>query len=498
MNDIIKDFHASNHRCICTPRQKEFYTSITSDRDMNEDEELTVNHLKDALSKHMSNCMLKDHQLRSLESNFTFEEINQLLTINIRSMSEITYDKYRLLCYKKPELDFDLLLKRPALRRVNIFYTCPMYEVGRQKNNNMAYIKFFDVMVLDIDTQDFSSVQKRVKEMEESLQTYFRFWVYKTYNGYHLFLVSKPVNYNSEEYLTIAQFMNADKWHMLFSHFNGYCVRLSLKQGRPDEKCTHKYMNKIGNGVEIPECVELVKLFERCIGFTDEKMNEFVELQSSSSKQSFFNEFVHSIINVDVSFNQVMFDVNFRDYLKQYDTYEYMILFKEYYQLSLQRSQRLLIDNINFYIAVDMCTNVHYLCYRNFLMVDIDFPDRKFDQETLDRCIERCTTMNQEKKLSFAIYTSSTGIHVFLTNRTVDHKSKRCFEFLSEFGCDYYYKVFVYLRGFSVRLSSKDESDNHLYTFHTKIGTIGKTAQSYLRIYDNGLTQFSQVLHYKR
>ena len=51
-------------------------------------------------------------------------------------------------------------------------------------------------------------------------------------------------------------------------------------------------------------------------------------------------------------------------------------------QSKILKPQQLLHDDDDYYIATDMVTNTYYVCYRNLLMVDIDFYK---DEQTLTR-----------------------------------------------------------------------------------------------------------------
>src|SRR5947199_3649942 len=48
-------------------------------------------------------------------------------------------------------------------------------------------------------------------------------------------------------------------------------------------------------------------------------------------------------------------------------------LFSDVMKSLMIRPQILLIDNENFYIACDMMTNTYYICYKELMMIDIDF-----------------------------------------------------------------------------------------------------------------------------
>lgn len=128
---------------------------------------------------------------------------------------------------------------------------------------------------------------------------------------------------------------------------------------------------------------------------------------------------------------------------------------------SLLKPQRLLVDTEDYYVAVDLFTNTYYICYRQVLMVDVDRYKQGQDLEDLK------TKLAKHPELFFRIYASRNGYHVFVLNRKIDYKSDTAIRLMHELGCDFYYMVYSYLRGWSVRLNKKkgEEDTPTLYTW---------------------------------
>lgn len=150
-------------------------------------------------------------------------------------------------------------------------------------------------------------------------------------------------------------------------------------------------------------------------------------------------------------------------------------------QRRIIKPQHLLYDDPDYYIAIDQLTNTYYVCFRSLLMVDLDFyKDPTYDagtpmetkaQPVLDRLTAYCATHPDVK---FKIYASQNGLHAFLVSRPMEYRSLESRQLMIDLGCDFFYIVYVYLRGWSVRLNRKKRetsSDQPIYRYLTDIGT---------------------------
>lgn len=129
---------------------------------------------------------------------------------------------------------------------------------------------------------------------------------------------------------------------------------------------------------------------------------------------------------------------------------------------SMLKPQRLLVDHDDYYIAIDLFTNTYYICYRDLMMIDIDRYKQDIEINTLEDIKKKLTA---HPELFFRIYSSRNGYHLFIINKSMDYKSDNSIRLMSELGCDFYYIVYSYLRGWSVRLNKKkgEENINNLY-----------------------------------
>jgi hypothetical protein len=173
------------------------------------------------------------------------------------------------------------------------------YEIGIQYTNNntvMKYIKFYNLMMLDIDSKNYDSknydsknydsknydsknydsknydsknydiIKKNIDslndEIYKQIQEQLRFKIYKTRNGYHLFVTSHKLEYNAKISLDIAKYLGCDDWYILYFKNHGYCVRLSKKD--ENETFIQQYVEDYGGQKEkeMPELLELLAIME--------------------------------------------------------------------------------------------------------------------------------------------------------------------------------------------------------------------------------------------
>lgn len=137
---------------------------------------------------------------------------------------------------------------------------------------------------------------------------------------------------------------------------------------------------------------------------------------------------------------------------------------------TLAKPQQLLHDDEDYYIGIDMYTNTYYVCYKNLLMIDIDYykSDPTSEADIISKFKDYC---EDRPDLRFKLYRSRNGIHGFLVSHEANHWDDYYLSMMLDLGADFYYTVYSYLRGWSVRLNKKktDQSDQ-LYTYICDIG----------------------------
>lgn len=114
----------------------------------------------------------------------------------------------------------------------------------------------------------------------------------------------------------------------------------------------------------------------------------------------------------------------------------------------VKREQELVETNKDYYVAKDISTNTYYMCYKNVLMIDIDI--HKLQSELSEADVLK--HFSGIERHCFKIYKSRNGYHVFCLSRTFEYRDKTTVDFMLTNFSDFYYTVYSYIRGWSVRL----------------------------------------------
>jgi len=348
--------------------------------------------------------------------------------------------------------DTDIIINRCILNEnipynnVQILYYTDEFEYGIQKsktgvNNEIYYIKFYNLLVIDYDEVDLKYVLQKLKPFKKD----YLFKIYKTFKGFHVFVVSHSLNYNNQKSIELSYKIGSDKKYILYSKFNGYNVRLSPKIGYEEEK-SHTFIRDYGHGKVSQKFIAIIEIFE--------KLNDdYKSTEINPKKDNYFSSFVklnNNNINVpkkeDKVFIQHILNTNI-------PTFELVKLISSSYLNYIKKPQRCLIDEDEYYVAIDMNTNLLYICYRNIMMIDID----KRNEEDVLKLIEKGIEKYDD---TYLLFKSTNGYHIFVVNRYFDHKDRTTIEYLIEFQCDINYVICTYIRSFCVRLNKKGKDDN--------------------------------------
>ncbi|CAH6419109.1 Hypothetical protein HVR_LOCUS303 [uncultured virus] len=119
------------------------------------------------------------------------------------------------------------------------------YEYGWQESpkcpdNKLYYLVFYDFLMVDIDgVLDMNSLTNKLASMRLTAR------LYKTYNGYHIFVTSRSIDHKSQEAKIIMNLLDCDLFYSAFAFLNGYKIRLNPKL-RDDEYIAAEYIGVIG------------------------------------------------------------------------------------------------------------------------------------------------------------------------------------------------------------------------------------------------------------
>lgn len=134
-------------------------------------------------------------------------------------------------------------------------------ESDKCKNGKLYYLKFYNMMMLDFDFgQDkhakYEDLKKRLKLFKG-----YKFRLYQTHNGYHVFIISELIKYNDPLVLTITKKLNADLYYSMFAAKTGFKIRLSKKIDR-EEEYIFRYIEEVGSGRTNEICERLIKIHD--------------------------------------------------------------------------------------------------------------------------------------------------------------------------------------------------------------------------------------------
>jgi len=146
--------------------------------------------------------------------------------------------------------------------KYNIKYTSNLYIKGTQVfddyTKNIDFIAFKNILMLDIDDKE------NIDEVCIILLLYYPtelFYIYETFNGYHIYCISRFFNPKDMETIKLMESIKCDEMYIKFTFFyNMFNIRTSRKLNRiKKEKYIEKFYNKIGFGIEdniIMKCIK--------------------------------------------------------------------------------------------------------------------------------------------------------------------------------------------------------------------------------------------------
>ena len=197
---------------------------------------LNCSEVKKIISYFNNNLLALSDYRRDKMSNLNLDKLSIFLDKKITSLTDITrMDYYKI--NNSPEYNFINSLKMFNLKTHDYIIESKIdYEYGYQTSelcemNRLYYIKFYEFLVLDYDNI-------RLSEIEDLLKCYFTdtkgvcFHIYKTYRGYHLYLMSDTMSHDCLITSYLMKALKCDLWYILFSYRNGFKIRLSKKKDR--------------------------------------------------------------------------------------------------------------------------------------------------------------------------------------------------------------------------------------------------------------------------
>lgn len=213
--------------------------------------ELKVDETKRVINRLLGEQWLTPYQLAHLAENWPLEKLNRIFKSTFTDHSQLTKYHYDILMtnrFNKRCLDHPL-------------ENTPDYEYGWQEqevcaDGKLYYLKFYNLMMLDYDGFTLEQLKLALSKWTNK----YSFEIYRTYNGFHVYLVSEPINYRSAR--PLMDELECDFFYGKFVYGNGFKIRLSPKLGR-EETYIEQYVERMGSLPTQPEIEPLLKIRER-------------------------------------------------------------------------------------------------------------------------------------------------------------------------------------------------------------------------------------------
>lgn len=206
--------------------------------------------------------------------------LNYLLRNEGKVLSDITSKDYEELTYSDIKKLYYQLNVPLSIDLRNFEYIIQEetehYVIGHQFNKTtkekiMDIISFNSMMVLDYDIKKDDTLKKDeakqilLNSIIDKLSEYpYTFYIYETFNGYHVYCTSKCFDYKKHSTHTLMKRLGCDQFYIAFTRYTGFVVRLNKKKGR-QEKYIERFVAKMGNQPDINLLLDLLILKDRLL-----------------------------------------------------------------------------------------------------------------------------------------------------------------------------------------------------------------------------------------
>ena len=144
----------------------------------------------------------------------------------------------------------------------------------------------------------------------------------------------------------------------------------------------------------------------------------------------------------------------------------------------IKNPQELVETTESYYVAKDLLTDYIYICFKNLMMIDIDV-------QNYYTLTEKYIKNHFSKKSEcYRIFKSRNGYHVFCVSKEYQYRDLNSIRIMLENFSDYYYSVFCFIRGWSVRLNKKEDEMGIIYKDLGLYGDKTKIIKSLLELTD--------------
>jgi len=209
---------------------------------------------------------LQRRHAKRITEHLNFQELSTILKKPINSINDINRKDYFILV-NNPNYNFSYCLSHFNLKCKDIVITSQLdYEYGYQvtdicENDKLYYIKFYNLLTLDYDNISLDEIKQLLEEHFPNNDNVV-FYIYQTYAGYHLYYMTNPLSHTDPISCHFMKTLKCDLWYILFSHKNGFKIRLSKKKGR-GETDVETFIEKWGNGTIHQRCRDDINMLNQ-------------------------------------------------------------------------------------------------------------------------------------------------------------------------------------------------------------------------------------------
>ena len=348
-----------------------------------------------------------------------------------------------------------------------------LFEYGYQPKKDMFYLRYYNMLTLDYDGLTLSEIVADTKRLANRFGVSFH--LYTTSRGIHAFLTSKVIMFFSELAEQVYAASRADPIYFEYCLRSGYIIRLSRKAGEPKAPApVRRFLRVVGSCSDHPT---MTFILNRILDYTDlvNPRKELPGLLTVADDPSAYGAFVRGVTNrAPTALFYPTQIVQYRRYLEARlgPTWETVRLLAPYFRTIARKPQLLIEEGTNEFVAMDITSKTVYMNLQDILMVDVDNSNSPTPGVYVQDLHEKCKSLG----VSAAVFKTTRGYHLFLVDRTRVYHCQGSVKLALELGCDLYYSVYSYIRGWCVRLSPKksERSDQPLYTY---LGVVGQCPQ---------------------
>ena len=359
----------------------------------------------------------------------------------------------------------------------------------------------WDLLIVDLDKPNWS-VDDVIRYINSSPCKSETFFIHRTANGYHLYLMSRTLRNCSPEAIIARIDLSGDVYHGTNSIYTGNSIRLNQKLNQDRSGFVSCYVAFVGtSNVDI----DALRIYKKCVYFTDlfsqytvasypddgSLRKLMVNLWTSCAKGFGAIQIIKTaplLLDQDGKLTTQIAGDEARDYWRRLCRYKVSRSCKRSeIALAVDRIVRLntlyqiIESNDRWAIGVHIQENLYFISYRDLLIVDYDSPSQ------LKILYEFC---RYHKEYCFRAVKTGRGYHCFLTSHSLNYDSPEAFELLNRVGCDVMYIRNVIRRGFAVRLNAKTANDR--YIEHARVVGTGIERYNLVSLYQKHLDLFNK------